>query len=418
MQNKNLVLLWTGKLVSALGDRMYAIAIAWWILEVTNSPTIMGLYLLSATLPMVLLGLVAGAVIDKSNLKNVLVIADVVRGVGIVLLGILFQFGNLSLLSVFAVTVVVSLSSAFFNPAVTSIIPHIVSKNKLGNANSLVQLVDGVAKVAGPFAGVAVVAGVGYSGAFYLNGVSFLLSAFFEVFIRYNHKKTVWATTSDKKLKTRRILTSDIKEGLVYVWGNEKLLHLLFYIFAAHFFVGAVSVMLPVMAKFVSNNNLNLLGILEAVLGAGFVVGALFLSRLHSDKFNADMLPKIFTILACCFIGIGSIAHFDHLPVWLFVPPVFMIGYCIVYASINWKTFIQTDTPKEKLGRVAAISSLVGDITLPVAFALYGFLFDRLNFAFLTILSGILLIVSVNLIGLKSRQRLASVIPLKAESGR
>ena len=106
MRNKNLLLLWTGKLVSGLGDRMYAIAIAWWILELTNSPAIMGLYLLAATLPMVLLGLVAGVVIDKSNLKHVLIIADVVRGIGITLLGILYLNDSLTLVSVFRVTVV------------------------------------------------------------------------------------------------------------------------------------------------------------------------------------------------------------------------------------------------------------------------------------------------------------------------
>lgn len=409
MQNKNLLLLWTGKLVSGLGDRMYAIAIAWWILELTNSPTVMGLYLLTATLPMVLLGLIAGAVIDKSNLKHVLIITDIVRGAGITLLGILYLNGSLSLTSVFSVTVVVSVASAFFNPAVTSIIPRIVYKQDYGNANSLLQLVDGIAKVAGPFAGVAIIAVCGYSGAFLINGISFLLSAFFEGFIQYEFNGTMWNKSSERMVGRSITLINDIKGGVRYVIANARLLNLLFYIFVAHFFVGALSVMIPVMAKFISNDNLNMLGILEAVLGAGFIVGALFLSRMSTEKCKTDSFPKIFLVVGISIIVIGLIAFLDQLPVILFTIPVFVIGYCIVYASISWKTFIQVNTPSEKLGRVAATSDLVGDITLPLAFALYGFLLDYLNFVFLTIVSGFLLILFVFLPGLNYRKRITKL---------
>ncbi|WP_297099521.1 MFS transporter [uncultured Draconibacterium sp.] len=407
MQNKNLMLLWTGKLVSALGDKMYAIAIAWWILEVTNSPTMMGLYLLAATLPTVLMGIVAGAVIDNSNLKRVLVVADVVRGIGITVLGLLYLEELLTPVWVFGITVVVSLASAFFNPAVTSIVPHIVPKGKYGKANSLIQLVDGLAKVAGPFAGVAIVAATGYVGAFFINGISFLLSAFFEGFISYSHTHSIWRKRNENKWNRSKALINDIQNGLQYVLSNTRLLNLLFYIFAAHLFIGALSVMLPVMAKFVSDDNLNLLGILETVLGAGFVLGALLLSRRSEETFRIDALPKIFIVVGFSIITIGVIAFFKSLPLFLFALPVFVIGYCIVYASINWKTFIQLDTPPEKLGRVAAISALVGDITLPIAFALYGFLLDQFDFVLLSVISGMLLIITIYMLNLGTRRRLA-----------
>ncbi len=410
MKNKNLLLLWTGKLVSALGDRMYAIAIAWWILEVTNSPGMMGLYLLAATLPAVLMGVLAGAVIDKSNLKQILVITDVVRGVGISLLGLFYMQGNLNITAVFIITVLVSLASAFFNPAVTSIIPRIVAKNQCGKANSLIQLVDGVAKVAGPFLGVAMVVAIGYAGAFLLNGISFLLSALFEGFIRCKHEKTIWSRTPENDLKPVQSLMGDIKAGLLYVGKNGKLKNILFYIFVAHFFIGALSVMIPVMAKFVSDNNLNLLGILESMLGAGFVVGAIVLSRKSDDSLKTETLPKIFICVGFCIVSIGLIAFFNRLPVVLFALPVFVIGFCIVTASINWKTFIQTNTPSQKLGRVAAISDLMGDITLPLAFALYGFLLQSFDFVLLSLISGFLLIVSVYTIHLNSRKSITLTV--------
>jgi MFS family permease len=396
MRNKSFFLLWTGKLVSSLGDKMYAIAIAWWILDVTNSPIVMGLYLLAATLPMVLLGVIAGAIIDRSNLKHILVIADITRGIGLILIGLLYLGDKLTISNVFLITISISLASAFFNPSVTSIIPHIVSKNECGKANSIIQMVDGIAKVAGPIIGVAVVTSEGYYVAFMINGISFLASAIFEGFIEYEkgHQVKKNKTTLRNTIKNEGVL-KDVKVGLQYVYKNSKLMSILFYILVAHFFIGAISVMIPFMAKFISSDNMNLLGILETVLGSGFVVGAFIFSRKSEDKFNVDTLPRIFLLVGYNFLLIGAIAWFDNLPIILFVVPIFVIGYCVVNASINWRTFIQTDTPTEKLGRISSISALVGDITLPLSFALFGFLLDQVNFVILTLISGLLLIMSV-----------------------
>ncbi len=391
MKNKNFFLLWTGKLVSGLGDRMYAIAVAWWILEITNSPIMMGLYLLAATLPMVLLGIVAGSIIDKSNIKYVLVIADITRGIGIIIIGVLYITDNLSVSNVFLITIVISLATAFFNPSVTTIIPQIVSKSECGKANSVIQMVDGIAKVAGPIIGVAIVTASGYYTAFMINGLSFIASAFFECFIKYEKKQ-------QHSVGNNKVVFESIKIGFKYVYKNSKLINVLFYIFVAHFFIGAISVMIPFMSKFISNDNMNLLAILETVFGLGFVVGAFILTRKSEDKFKIDSLPKIFSLVGYSFILLGLIVWFDNLPIILFTLPIFIIGYCTVNASINWKTFIQTETPTDKLGRVSSISSLVGDITLPISYALFGFLLDKVNFVILTLISGLLLIVSVQLI--------------------
>lgn len=412
MQNKNFLLLWTGKLVSSIGDKLYAIAMAWWILEVTKSTAMMGMYLLTTTLPMVVMGIVAGAIIDKSNLKHVLVIADAVRGVGIVLLGLLYFTNSLTLSSVFLITVVISLASAFFNPAVTTIIPRIVSNNEFGKANSIIQLVDGIAKVLGPFAGVAIVASIGYFGAFMINGVSFLISAFFEGFIHYEKETARPNKFSIKDLVASKGLIEEIKIGFQYVWSNSKLMSMLTYVFIAHLFFAALTVMIPFMAKFVSNDNLNLLGVLETTFGAGFVLGALILSKKGGNKLKIEVLPKIFIFTGCGILSLGLITLFDKLPVILFAIPIFIIGYCIVMASIILQTFLQTDTPKEKLGRVTSISALIGDITLPLAFALYGVLLDKVNFVALTILSGMLLITTVVMIDFYLKRKLTRVTPI------
>jgi MFS transporter, DHA3 family, macrolide efflux protein len=80
MINRNFTLLWLGKIISQLGDKFYAIALAWWILQKTNSPSIMGLFLLTSVLPGILLGFFAGALTDRWKRKTMLVVTDIIRG--------------------------------------------------------------------------------------------------------------------------------------------------------------------------------------------------------------------------------------------------------------------------------------------------------------------------------------------------
>ena len=404
MKNSNLLLLWTGKLVSGLGDKLYAIAIAWWILEVTNSTVMMGLYLVVATLPMVIMGIVAGAVIDKSNLKQVLVVADVIRGIGILLIGLLYVYDYLTVTFVFLITVILSIASAFFNPAVTTIIPRIVHQKEYNKANSTIQFVDGIAKLLGPIAGVAAVASIGYFGAFLINGVSFLISAFFESYIRFGQKIDKKPMVSIKYSE----LLKEIQVGLQYVWNNSKLKNILFYVFVAHLFYSAIVIMMPYLAKFESNDNLNLLGILETVFGAGFVIGAFAIPKMKGNLFDIKALPKLFTIMGSGIIILGIITWVNSFSIISSAIPIFLIGFCIVIASIIWQTFLQTDTPKEKLGRVSSIASLIGDITMPIGFAIYGILLDKIDFVTIALVSGIFLIVAIMIIRYNYKRKIVT----------
>ncbi len=404
MKNSNLLLLWTGKLVSGLGDKLYAIAIAWWILEVTNSTVMMGLYLVIATLPMVIMGIVAGAVIDKSNLKQVLVVADVIRGIGILLIGLLYVYDYLTVTFVFLITVILSIASAFFNPAVTTIIPRIVHQKEYNKANSTIQFVDGIAKLLGPIAGVAAVASIGYFGAFLINGVSFLISAFFESYMRFGQKIDKKSMVSIKYSE----LLKEIQVGLQYVWNNSKLKNILFYVFVAHLFYSAIVIMMPYLAKFESNDNLNLLGILETVFGAGFVIGAFAIPKMKGNLFDIKALPKLFTIMGSGIIILGIITWVNSFSIISSAIPIFLIGFCIVIASIIWQTFLQTDTPKEKLGRVSSIASLIGDITMPIGFAIYGILLDKIDFVTIALVSGIFLIVAIMIIRYNYKRKIVT----------
>ena len=153
MINKNFAFLWLGKIVSQLGDKFYAIALAWWILQKTNSPSIMGFFLLISVLPGILLGFLTGALTDRWQRKTMLVVTDIIRGCLVLDIAYLSMANTLEIWHVFLIGFCLSLATAFFEPAVQAIIPEIVEKENLTKANGMSQMVGGICTVAGPLLG-------------------------------------------------------------------------------------------------------------------------------------------------------------------------------------------------------------------------------------------------------------------------
>ena len=188
--NKNFFLLWFGKIISQLGDKFYAIALAWWILQKTNSPQIMGFFLLVSVLPGLILGFFAGAFVDRWNRKNVIVITDIIRGLLIILIVYLSIFNLIQVWHVFIIGAGISFVTAFFDPAIQAIIPQIVDKERLTEANSMSQMVSGICTVLGPIFGSVAVGWFGLTYVFLFNGISYFVSAILEnmVTLRSDYK--------------------------------------------------------------------------------------------------------------------------------------------------------------------------------------------------------------------------------------
>lgn len=142
--NKNFLSLWLGKVISQLGDKFYAIALAWWILQKTNSPSVMGFFLLVSVLPGLIFGFFAGTIVDRWNRKNVIIISDIIRGFLIIVVVCLSIFKLLQIWHVFTIGAAISFVTSFFDPAIQAIIPQIVTKERLNEANSMSQMVDGI----------------------------------------------------------------------------------------------------------------------------------------------------------------------------------------------------------------------------------------------------------------------------------
>ncbi len=174
LQNRNFSLLWIGQIISLLGDRAHQIALPILVYQMTGSPLKVGMLYAVMGLAWVLLGPIAGALVDRGDRKWTMIIADLLRA-GLVFLIPWAATINISL--IYLLAFLVTTFSVFFNPARLSVVPDIVRPRELLTANSLYSISETMVDLVGyPLAGLLVTV-AGAFLAFYLDALSFLFSA-------------------------------------------------------------------------------------------------------------------------------------------------------------------------------------------------------------------------------------------------
>ena len=166
--------LWLGQIVSVVGDKIHTIAMAMMVYSITGSMLQMGVMLGVTLLPAALFGLPAGVYVDRWDRRRTMMIADIIRAA--IVVSIPFVVGY-SIWWAYGLAFVASTVSLFFIPAKRSMIPDLVGTEQLMAANSLDNASEAIAEIVGLGLGAAMVATVGYSWAFTIDGITFLVSA-------------------------------------------------------------------------------------------------------------------------------------------------------------------------------------------------------------------------------------------------
>lgn len=367
--SRNYFLLWSGQLVSQIGDRFYMIALAWWLLENTGSTVTMGLFLAASTLPEMLLGPFAGGFADRWNRKVIIVTADILRGLVVLTVTLLQAQGALVVWHCFVVTVLLSLGTAFFNTTVMAVIPQVVERDELPRANALSQMVSGGATVLGPVAGAAFVSMAGYGPVFLVNALSYLVSALLEGFLRLPGGKT---------MKEKKMLQS-LKEGISFIVRSREVLVIILVIALVHVFFGSLSVSAPFLARSLNGNGVQNLGFLETMIGGGMVLGAVLIHRKAALKwsslFTAVLVAGLCFMTTGIFSSAGLKTKLPYLAVFL------LIGFSVATASVYWRSLLQAQVPNEMAGRVFGVCTTVANVSLPLSFATFGALLKHFSIA-------------------------------------
>ncbi len=355
LREREFRLLFTAQAIWLLGSWMTPVALAFAVLEQTDSPTALGIVLGAEAVPMALLVLVGGVWADRLPRARVMIGADLVSFVSQGTLATLIITGRAEIWQMAVLAAVGGAADAFHTPAWSGLLPETVPPPMLQQANALRHLESNVTRVAGPLLAGAIVASAGAGWAIAADACSFLLAAGILLGVRIGGSPREVASF-------RHELTDGWRAVRSRTWLMAMMLDTALWMLVVF---GPYAVLGPLVCQ----RDLGGAGawaLISAGYGLGSVCGGLLGLRLTPQR------PLL--------IAIGINAVFVPLLALLAVAaPAALIAAAAVPAGaatslylVLWDTTLQEQVPREALARVASFERLAVYAPLPLGMALAG----------------------------------------------
>jgi len=177
LRERDFRLLWLGQATSAFGSSLVPVALAFAVIELTGSPSALGLVLSVGLGSRVCLLLFGGVVADRLPRGHVMLASDALRATTQALVAVLLLSGRAEIWQLLVLFALYGAGDAFFSPASTGLVPETVSPARLQQANAAISLAQNTARVAGPALGGLIVAGIGPGVAFAVDAATFAVSS-------------------------------------------------------------------------------------------------------------------------------------------------------------------------------------------------------------------------------------------------
>jgi MFS transporter, DHA3 family, macrolide efflux protein len=356
-RNRRFRLMWSAQLVSTIGDSLVDIAAAILVYRITGSALAVGFVLMATAAPALLIGLFAGVVVDRYDRKRIMIICDVLRGVFVLSIPLLISFGVGWL---YLAVAVVSAIGTFFNPAHASVLPEIASDEELAAANSMLAISGFGSTALGFAAGGLIASAASIDWAFYLNAVSFFVSA--AVIARIAIPKLEVDESTDAQSVLRNLGT-----GFRFLWTSDILRSFLLISAGVAIAFGLHnSLLLPFAVEALGASEF-VFGIQEAATSVAFVIGSLVMAS-RADRLREGQW------LTIALLGMGAVgivyAMASSIP--LAIVLIMISGFFNAPMSIAGRLLIQRQTTREVRGRVSSTFSVTSNVFFLVGMVLVG----------------------------------------------
>lgn len=328
---------WIASTISSVGTWMQDTAGTWFMTSLTASPLLIALMQTAASLPVLLLGLLAGATADIFDRRRLLIFWQAWMLGSVTILAVLTFLGHVSPWTLLAFTFMLNIGSAMNNPAWQAIIPELVPRDLIPDTVALNAASNNLARALGPALGGLMVAAFQriYTGAgsvFLLNALSYAAV----IWVLFNWKRT---PLFKSVLPSERIAGS-IRSGLRYIRYAPDVQASLLRAFTFTFFVSAIWSLLAVVALRDLHQGALGYGILNGSLGLGALVAATSLPRVRR-RFSAD---RIIALSTAYIVVSLLILAFVHLPA-IVIPSLILAGFAWTSTMSSLNTSVQLAVP-------------------------------------------------------------------------
>ncbi len=377
--SRDFILVAIGQIISIFGNQILRYALPLYLLNKTGSSALFGTILAVSFIPMLILFPVGGIIADRVNKRNIMVILDFSTAALICLFYLLA--GKLDIVPLIAITMMVLFGiQGAYQPAVKASIPVLVDEEHIMQANSVADMINSVASMAGPVIGGLLFSIFGLTPILYVSIVCFFACAVMEMFIRIPFEKreasgNIFATGLD-----------DLKESFRFMFKEQPIIWKVSVVFASSnlLLTSLILIGIPVIITqhlgFATDSANRLYGYAQGVIAAGAVLGGL-LAGVLSNKLRSKSSPVLLIGCSLCVMIVGVALQVLTKPMAIYI--ILLIGCGLLLTlhtlfQIQMLTYLQLLTPKDLIGKVISCFICVVMCTSPIGQFIYGFVFENI----------------------------------------
>jgi MFS family permease len=375
------MLLWAAQWISAAGDTFSFLALAIrvdsFFTDAGDSARALGMVLIAYALPVLLFGIFAGTLVDRWDRKRVMIASDVIRALLAPAFLLVRTPDDLPL--AFAAAFLLSSFSVFFYPARTALLPNVVKEADLMSANGWMQVGQTLARLSGPILAGIVVGRWGSDTAFWIDAVSFMVSAVLVLGI------VGVVTRAKAEDDTKQPAWKDLAEGVQYALGSRLLQGITLGLGVAMLGIGAVNVLFVPFLRHTFGVSPEALGGVQTAQGAGMLLGGLLMGGL-----GKRLSPRLVAVASLVMLGVG-IGFFGVSPAYamtLVIMP--FVGFTLPPLNASLSTMLQRGVPREMLGRAGSVTDMAISLTNLISMGAAGWLGDLIGLRETFLLGGLM----------------------------
>ncbi len=393
LRERNFALLWSGQAISQIGDGLFGVAMMWLVLQLTGSALAMGTTVILTQLPRLAFQLIGGVSVDRYDRRVLMLLSDATRGIVMLIFALLVATNQIQLIHVYLLAIIFGIVGAFFFPAMSALIPNLVTKEELIAANSLTSLTQQGSQIIGPaIAGVLIaIPAVGIAGVSLLNALSFAAGVIGLALMRLPEHL-------NGARKTNGSFWRELGDGFRYLFRFRALVVILFLAMVLNFALAPISVVLPIFVKNVLGLGSEGFGLLMSTFAVGMVAGSIAVGIRAPRSHRGIFVFALTTLQGVIFAAIGLVPVFA-ITCALSIAMGFSNGMVNTVLAATMQALIAD----EYRGRIFGLVSMIAMGLMPIALALAGGLTDAIGPGMVIVAGGVLC-AAASLVGLTFRE--------------
>lgn len=366
-RDRNFLTFWGGQTFAQAGTQITELAIpvlAVVLLHATEFEV--GLLNAAGVAAFLVVGLPAGAWIDRMRKRRVMIWADIVRAASLAALPTLWLLDLLEMWHLYAVALIAGVATVFFDVSYQSVIPSLVDGPQIAEANGKLETTGQLANIGGPAVGGWLVGILTAPIAIATTVGTYLVSAVALAFTK--------DTEEPREAADRAPIVKEIAEGLAWVFGNPLLRRIVGTTAVSNFFGTLGFTMVPILLLRTLDMSVETMGLLFSCGAVGGLVGAVVSPHLVKRIGEARSIPLSALLFSTVGLLLPLAAHLPQIAVVLLIAQFALVSAASLMYNITQVTFRQRVTPRRLLGRMNASVRFCVWGVMPVAAVLSGVL--------------------------------------------